>query len=408
MKSAWQHHLGEHQAPQLPKLAGRSDVARTLINDPLREQDQKRAARPPPNPDSFAEPVLTEKRDGPPSETCIVRKCGLMTDPQQPSPTDRSDADDVEQHACPKCDAQPGSPCRSRGGAVASAYHTRRFTKVPRLKKALRVPTPADRGPGRPWRPGTPPPAPIDPDLPSADIRIGYARCSTLGQELDSQLDALSKHGIPRDKIFSEKISTRVRVRLRFEEALRTAREVKAHAPHCRVIFTVYEMKRLGRDAAELTALADHLTAHGLVLEMLAGPLPGIYDPTGPGKLLFAFFAAMAETERENIRESTLEGLDTAARKGKHGGRPPVITDDMLHTVLRRRAGGESVEQIQPDLIIPTGKRKGQNPSVASIYRALAEHAKHEAYPEAVEQAHADFTALQMGEVPGPRPATPD
>lgn len=73
---------------------------------------------------------------------------------------------------------------------------------------------------------------------------------------------------------------------------------------------------------------------------MLAGPLPGIYDPTGPGKLLFAFFAAMAETERENIRESTLEGLDTAARKGKHGGRPPVITDDMLHTVLRRRATG--------------------------------------------------------------------
>lgn len=40
-------------------------------------------------------------------------------------------------------------------------------------------------------------------------------------------------------------------------------------------------MKRLGRDAAELTPLADHLTAHGLVLEMLAGPLPGIYDPHG-------------------------------------------------------------------------------------------------------------------------------
>lgn len=92
-------------------------------------------------------------------------------------------------------------------------------------------------------------------------------------------------HGIPRDKIFSEKISTRIRVRPKFEEALRTAREVKAHAPHCRVIFTVYEMKRLGRDAAELTALADHLTAHGLILEMIAGPLPGIYDPTGPGKL---------------------------------------------------------------------------------------------------------------------------
>lgn len=46
----------------------------------------------------------------------------------------------------------------------------------------------------------------------------------------------------------------------------------------------------------------------------------------------------------------------------------------MLHTVLRRKALGESVEQIQPALIIPTGKRKGQNPSVAGVYRALAEH----------------------------------
>ncbi|MEU5090396.1 recombinase family protein [Streptomyces sp. NPDC021356] len=218
-----------------------------------------------------------------------------------------------------------------------------------------------------------------------------------------TRLPARRAHGIPRDKIFSEKISTRIRVRPAFEKALKTAREIKAHAPHCRVIFTVYEMKRLGRDAAELTALAAHLTAHGLVLEMLAGPLPGMYDPSGPGKLLLAFFAAMAETERENIRESTLEGLDTAARKGKYGGRPPVITDDMLHTVLRRRALGESVEQIQPDLIIPTGKRKGQNPSVASVYRALAEHAKREAYPEAIEQAHADFAALQASEFPGPR-----
>ncbi|WP_435844275.1 zinc finger domain-containing protein [Streptomyces clavifer] len=52
-----------------------------------------------------------------------------------PNSHSRPDADDVEQHACPKCGAQPGSPCRSRGGAVASGHHTSRFTMMPRLKK---------------------------------------------------------------------------------------------------------------------------------------------------------------------------------------------------------------------------------------------------------------------------------
>ncbi|WP_254402871.1 hypothetical protein [Streptomyces sp. AC555_RSS877] len=45
---------------------------------------------------------------------------------------------------------------------------------------------------------------------------------------------------------------------------------------------------------------------------------------------------------------------------------------------------------------------------MASIYRALAEHTKREAYPEAIEAAHADFGALQNSEVPGPRLAAPD
>lgn len=72
----------------------------------------------------------------------------------------------------------------------------------------------------------------------------------------------------------------------------------------------------------------------------------------------------------------------------------------MLHTVLRRKVLGESVEQIQPDVITPTGKRKEQNPSAASICRALAEHGKTQAYPEAAERAHADFAALQ----PRPQP----
>ncbi|MFJ7949529.1 hypothetical protein ACIQ6K_38970 [Streptomyces sp. NPDC096354] len=59
----------------------------------------------------------------------------------------------------------------------------------------------------------------------------------------------------------------------------------------------------------------------------------------------------------------------------------------MLHTVLRRRAGGETVEQIQPDLIIPTGKRKGHTRSLSSIYHALADHEKRTTYPEAITAA---------------------
>ncbi|MFC4117506.1 recombinase family protein [Nonomuraea zeae] len=137
--------------------------------------------------------------------------------------------------------------------------------------KLLRVSTPADRGPGQPWRPGTPVPPAVAPDSASADIRIGYARCSTLTQELQSQLDALAAHGIPREKTFAEKISSRVRVRPQFEAALALARQIKAHAPHCRVIVTVYEMKRLGRD--DIVILGSSALPAGQDVMILSGPL---------------------------------------------------------------------------------------------------------------------------------------
>lgn len=62
----------------------------------------------------------------------------------------RVEADLVERHPCPRSKAAPGSPFRSRSAAVASAYHTGRFTRVPKLAKEPRVQTPADLGPGQP------------------------------------------------------------------------------------------------------------------------------------------------------------------------------------------------------------------------------------------------------------------
>ncbi|WP_449291497.1 recombinase family protein [Nonomuraea marmarensis] len=281
----------------------------------------------------------------------------------------------VEQFDCPMCEAPAGSACRTRGGRVASKYHTPRFMLVPQLRAELEVRTPAERAPGRAWQAG---PA-IEAALPAAaarPTRVGYARCSTAQQELQSQLDALREEGC--DPIFSEKISTRIKVRPEFIKAMEYARTIKKAVPHQRVIFTVHEMKRLGRGAAELLTIAEELRHHDIELELLTGPLQGIYNPSGHGAALFAFFAGMAESEREYIREKSLEGQASARERGRHGGRPKVFDDDMIAYARTLRERGVAVPDIARKLVIPTGKNKGRRPSVASVYRILADSASNQ------------------------------
>ena len=202
-------------------------------------------------------------------------------------------------------------------------------------------------------------------------IRIGYARCSTAQQELASQLDALALADCKR--IFSEKISTRVKTRPELEKALKLAYDIKEAAPNQEVILTVHELKRLARNAAELMTLSGQLQTAGVQLELLTGPLTGIYDPNGMGAMFFAILAAAAQIERNYIREKTLEGQVTAAAKGNHGGRPKVIDSDMLIFARALRDKGVPVPEIARKMAIKSGKNAGKNPSVASLYRALGE-----------------------------------
>ncbi|HYS31563.1 MAG TPA: hypothetical protein VEM58_04825, partial [Streptosporangiaceae bacterium] len=77
-------------------------------------------------------------------------------------------ADAAERHPCPKCEAPAGSACRTRSGKVAAKFHTARFILVPAPREELADAVPADRGPGTPWKPGSPIPA-AEPQLERAN-----------------------------------------------------------------------------------------------------------------------------------------------------------------------------------------------------------------------------------------------
>jgi DNA invertase Pin-like site-specific DNA recombinase len=173
--------------------------------------------------------------------------------------------------------------------------------------------------------------------------------------------------------VFDEQISTRVKTRPKLEDALSLARSIKEAAPDQVVILTVHEMKRLARNAAELMSLSAALQGAGIRLELLTGPLTGVYDPEGMGAMLFAVLAVAAQIERDYIREKTIEGQVSAAAKGRHAGRPKVFDQDMITLARALRDQGVPVPEIAQRVRITKGKRAGQQPSLASVYRVLAE-----------------------------------
>jgi DNA invertase Pin-like site-specific DNA recombinase len=272
----------------------------------------------------------------------------------------------VESRDCPmsSCAAPAGSPCRTAKGKVAIQYHTARFRLEPSLAKVLNVPTPPARKPGATWT-ELPRPAAAGGE-PVGHVRLGYARASTLRQSLDTQLDSLKGAGVTR--IFHEKISTRAVQRPELDKAVGLARDLRASG--VAVTLVVHEHKRLGR-GIDLATLAEELKAAGVGLEFLTGELQGSHDPSG---VVFTVLAALSGMEREYIRDRTLEGHESARRRGKIIGGAGVTDDHMLSIALHLRNQALSLRDIASRLVITSGKKKGQHPSPATVLRMLREH----------------------------------
>ncbi|MFJ8787029.1 recombinase family protein [Streptomyces sp. NPDC102476] len=282
----------------------------------------------------------------------------------------------VEAHDCPMstCAAPAGSPCRTAKGRVAIQYHTARFRLVPSLAKVLNVPIPPVRKPGTAWV-ELPRPAGAGAE-PVGHVRIGYARASTARQSLDSQLDSLAAAKVSR--VFSEKVSTRATKRPELEKAVTLAREIRASG--VAVTLVVHEHKRLGR-GIDLATLAEELRASDVGLEFLTGELQGSHDPGG---VVFTVLAALSGMEREYIRDRTLEGHESARKRGKAIGGASVTSDDMLGMALHLRGQELSLREIAARLVITKGARKGQHPSPATVMRMLREHDEQTAAAEPV------------------------
>lgn len=143
---------------------------------------------------------------------------------------------------------------------------------------------------------------------------IGYARVSTDDQKLDLQMDALKKVGC--EKIFDDYMSGAKAERPGLTKALEICREGDT--------LVVWRLDRLGRSIKNLIDLAEILEKQGIGLKSCQ---ESIDTNTSGGKLIFHMFGALAEFERNLLRERTKAGLDAARARGRTGGRPKVLDE---------------------------------------------------------------------------------
>ena len=147
-------------------------------------------------------------------------------------------------------------------------------------------------------------------------MNIGYARVSTDDQNLSLQEDALKEAGCER--IFKDKISGAKSERPGLQEALSFLRDGED-------VLVVWRLDRLGRSLKDLIELINQLEERKIGFKSLQDPV----DTTSPGGMLvFHIFGALAEFERNLIRERTKAGLEAARARGKKGGRRKALNEE--------------------------------------------------------------------------------
>jgi len=188
---------------------------------------------------------------------------------------------------------------------------------------------------------------------------VGLVRVSTDKQNTERQHDALDPICI---KVFEEKVSGKLQADER--PALMNAIEYVRDGD----MLCVQEVDRLGRNLLEGLIVLNDLFERGISVKVLDGIAAGEHKERS---LILDLALALAEDRRRDIVKKTKDGLESARKRGRVGGRRPVMTEALVIQAAALRAKGFSLKQIQPHLRIAEGKSKGKNPSIGAISQAL-------------------------------------
>ncbi|MGW9237971.1 recombinase family protein [Mesorhizobium sp. B2-3-3] len=204
---------------------------------------------------------------------------------------------------------------------------------------------------------------------------VGLVRVSTDKQNTQRQRDALEPICL---KVFEEKVSGKLLAEDR--PALMAAVEYVREGD----MLCVQEVDRLGRNLLEGLIVLNDLFERGIAVKVLEGIGAGEHRERS---LILDLALALAEDRRRDIVRKTKDGLEAARKRGRVGGRKPVMTEALTIQAAALRDKGFTIRQIQPHLRIADGASKGKNPSVGAISQALRAHDREAASTlEAVSQ----------------------